>query len=346
MAGRLWRARSFHLYLRLMLLTLCALTPVSAQQHQKIVPKRPLTHRDYDRWRSIQGPQLSPDGRFLAYLLAPQDGDGEIVVRQLATGIEWRSGRGWCRPSAADPSQANSLAQIFITRDSRFAIFVIEPNKEDLTRPRGERRTVAEAPKTGLGIMDLSNGRVTRIDRVRSFQLPANGSGYLAYSLEPRPEDAGTDKRTESSPLILYHLANHTQRAFGNVLEYSLSQDARSLVFTVSSRTGETNGVYVITPGSDQAPAALLAGAGRYRGLTWDAGQTQLAFLSDRDEAGSERPRYKLYHWDRQAPRAAAIVSVETPGFRRGLMISDQAPLSFSSDGSRLFLGVSPPLKT
>ena len=39
--------------------------------------KRPLRHSDYDGWRSIQAPQLSRDGQYLAYLLTPQDGDGE-----------------------------------------------------------------------------------------------------------------------------------------------------------------------------------------------------------------------------------------------------------------------------
>src|SRR5205085_3083378 len=52
--------------------------------------KRPLTHADYDGWRSIQSPQLSRDGRFVAYALTPQDGDGEVVARNLATGQEWR----------------------------------------------------------------------------------------------------------------------------------------------------------------------------------------------------------------------------------------------------------------
>ena len=38
--------------------------------------KRPLNHRDYDSWRTIQGQVLSRDGKFLAYTMFPQDGDG------------------------------------------------------------------------------------------------------------------------------------------------------------------------------------------------------------------------------------------------------------------------------
>src|ERR1700736_6904072 len=57
---------------------------------QPAANKRPLTHNDYDSWRSIQGPQLSPDGQFVAYTLMPQNGDGELVARQLESGKEYR----------------------------------------------------------------------------------------------------------------------------------------------------------------------------------------------------------------------------------------------------------------
>jgi len=43
--------------------------------------KQPVTHADYDSWRSLNGSQLSRDGRYVAYSIIPQDGDGEVVVR-------------------------------------------------------------------------------------------------------------------------------------------------------------------------------------------------------------------------------------------------------------------------
>ena len=38
--------------------------------------KRPLTHKDYDGWRSIVEQKLSSDGKYLAYGLFPEEGDG------------------------------------------------------------------------------------------------------------------------------------------------------------------------------------------------------------------------------------------------------------------------------
>src|SRR5260370_30033766 len=79
-----------------------ASTFVSAQT------KRPLTHRDYDAWRSITSHQLSHDGTFLAYGLFPQDGDGDAVGRNLQTGAESRQPAG-ARPEPGRPDPLAGL---------------------------------------------------------------------------------------------------------------------------------------------------------------------------------------------------------------------------------------------
>jgi len=169
----------------------------SIQAGGRATAKRPLTHQDYDAWRSIQGQTISRDGKFIAYALIPQDGDGEIVVRNLATGVEWRYGRGW-RPPTPPPdgdetpgpaalAQAGRVSRAHFTADSRFAAFTIEPNKGDVLKARKEKKAPDAMPKNALGIMDLSNGQVTRVERVKSFQAPEDGPGWIAYQLEARP---------------------------------------------------------------------------------------------------------------------------------------------------------------
>src|SRR5438105_9947641 len=69
--------------------------------------KRPLTHNDYDGWRHIQNQQLSNDGHYLAYAVFPQQGDGELIVRDLVTGKELHQPIGELppppRPNFANP---------------------------------------------------------------------------------------------------------------------------------------------------------------------------------------------------------------------------------------------------
>ena len=115
------------------------------------------------------------------------------------------------------------------------------------------------------------------------------------------------------------------------------------MVYAVSARDTAKNGVFAVTPGAADAPAALLDGKGKYAKLTWDENQTQLAFLSDRDDAAAKQPKWKLYRWDRQSPAAAVLVSADTPGFRKEFVISDKGTLSFSKDGTRVFFACAPP---
>src|SRR5215470_7997092 len=62
--------------------------------------KRPLNHHDYDGWKSISLQRLSNDGKFLAYGVFPQDGDGEVVIRNLVTGKDQHEPAG-ARPLPA-----------------------------------------------------------------------------------------------------------------------------------------------------------------------------------------------------------------------------------------------------
>lgn len=337
--------------------------------------KKPITHKDYDSWRTIQAQQISRDGKFVAYAFIPQDGDGEIVVRNVASGAEWRAPRGY-RPPTPPPDnpgaaalealagQARFVRPVF-TADNRFVVFGIEPLKADLNKAKKEKKKTEEMPKNALGVMDVSNGQVTKIERVKSFQVPEDGSGFITYLLEAKPEEKKPDttstpnttptpssrpspsskekKKEYGTDLVLRNMASGAERTFSDVLDYSFSKDAKTLVYTVSSKKEETNGVYVLTPHIESLPVALITGKGKYRKLTWDDDQTQLAFISDKDDAEAKQPKFKIYHWNRKDNQAAEIVSIASQNFKKDFVVSDKAGLSFSLDGSRLFLGTAPP---
>lgn len=354
-------------------LFMLALLVSSSALAQQSGSKRPLTHNDYDGWQAIQGQSLSRDGKFVVYALVPQDGDGEVVVRNLATGAEWRHTRGAQpvnppqRSPEAEPGPGPGFGQgpfagrPFFTADSRFAVFQILPTKAETEKAKKEKKRPEEMPRNALGIMDLSTGEVTRVDRVKSFQVPDEGAGFIAYSLEAkveerRPEDRRPDaaaaptrgrrdpKRKEyGTDLVVRNMTDKSERTFPEALEYTLSKDAKSLVFAVSSKKEETNGAFAITTSTADAPVGLLTGKGKYTKLTWDEKQTQLALLSDRDDAASTQPRLKLYRWDRRAATATETVSTATRNFKPGYVISEHGAINFSQDGGKVFFGVAPP---
>ena len=337
--------------------------------------KRPLTHRDYDGWKSITSQKLSNDGKFLAYGLFPQDGDGEVIIRNLATGKEQHEPAG-ARPApplAANPEEGTPLearsVTIAFSSDSKTLVFSAFPAKAELEKARKEKKTGDQAPKDAMVIVDLASGKATRIERVKRFQMPEKSAGVLAYLKEapetkaaPAKPDTGEDSDQQGgrggrggagagngarpefgSDLVLRKLSDASERTFPDAVEFSLTDDGTQLLYAVSAHDTAKNGVFAAPVNSADAPASLLAGKGKYQKLTWDEKQTQLAFVSDRDDAASKQPKWKLYGWDRHSAAAAELASASTPGFRSEFVISDKGNLSFSKDGSRIYFGCAPP---
>jgi dipeptidyl aminopeptidase/acylaminoacyl peptidase len=363
------------------LLCAVALLVSLAAAQQPAPAKRALTHQDYDSWRSILASQLSRDGKFVAYAYVPQDGDGEIVVRNIATGVDWRAPRGY-RPPVPPPDdpganlaefqaeQARLLRPVF-TADNRLVVFGTEPTKAELNKAKKDKKKPEDMPKNGLSIMDLANGTVTRIERVKTFRVPEDNGGFIAYQLESKPEEkpaptepsavapgesnepkpapsqrppaAKGKKKEYGTDLVLRNTTTADERKFSDVLDFTISKDAKTLVFTVASKKEETNGAYAVATDGDGSPVSLLSGKGKYQRLTWDEENTQLAFTSDKEDADAKQPKFRVYHWNRKDPQATEIVSITSPGFRKEFVVSERANLSFSLDGSHLFLGAAPP---
>src|SRR4051794_39737753 len=127
--------------------------------------KRPLTHRDYDGWRSITSQRLSPDGKWLAYGLFPQEGGGGAIVRNLVTGKEQRAPAG-VRPQPAPagdaeegPAPVARAVTISFSSDSHTVVFSTFPAKASSDQARKDRKP---APKDAMVIVNLATGAATR----------------------------------------------------------------------------------------------------------------------------------------------------------------------------------------
>ncbi len=359
----IWRTR-----LALLFVVLCAGFALAQ------TTKRPITHQDYDGWRNIQNQTLSHDGKFLAYGLFPQEGDGEVVVRILQTGKEYREPAGAKpepprpNPAAEDEPPPQPRVTITFTNDNRFVVFSTFPPKADVDKAKKAKAKADDLPKGGMVIMDLASGAVFRVPRVKNFQVPEKGGDVVTYLREPeksQPDKAAAKpengeeksapprgkKKEYGSDLTVRDLgtcgvaetcAAPAARTFPETLEYSLTKDGKLLVYAVASRKEDTNGLFAVSVATATDPHALLAGKGKYTKLAWDEDQKQLAFLSDKDDAAAKQPQFKLYLWTRDAAAPVELVSSATPGFREKCLIGEKGSLSFSRDGRRLFFGVAP----
>ena len=352
--------------------------------------ERPLAHKDYDAWRTINEGRLSRDGKYFAYSFMPQEGDGDVIVRELATGREMKFNVGALPPPpVTPPSEVAPEAEpprrsvtLRFTSDGRYLVANTFPLKVDTDKAKKEKKKPEEMPKGGLLIVSLAAGTENRISEVKSFQVPEKGGAWVAYLKEGKPEPkpaetakpaeiakppaqdaedqrpggprggaaggaAGGARREYGTDLVLRRLeqGDAGERTFAGVIEYSFARDGQALVYAVSSRKEEENGVYSVILGNEAPAAALLSGKGRYAKLTWDREQTQMAFISSKDDPDPKLPKFKVYGWDRKATPAAELVASGTPGFPAKYVVSDKGNLAFSRDGRKLYVPAGPPAK-
>jgi len=173
--------------------------------------KRVLTHADQDIWNAASGVTLSPDGRFLAYTVAPAVGEATFVVKNIPTGAEYRfyaGNRTGATPAApksdADqiPAAAAAIAALrgpsggpTFTPDSKALYFVLQPTKEEVAKARAAKTPLADVPRPVLAVLDTATGKVTtRHEKVRSFSLLGDGAGILVRVMEPEPEAKAAPK--------------------------------------------------------------------------------------------------------------------------------------------------------
>lgn len=195
---------------RSILALLLLATPALAQ-------KKALTQADWDRWQSIQGATLSNDGKWVAYTLAPQVGDGEFVVRSTTSATEYRVPVGYIsrpnntpggeRPRGGGPGGAGGRAgggggragaNGPFTADNRYAFVTVQPTREEVERQeraaagrggRGGRGGAAGAgtgaSQNSIAMVSLADGRITPMPAMRSFRLPAASGKWMVYTSAP-----------------------------------------------------------------------------------------------------------------------------------------------------------------
>ncbi|MCJ7582528.1 MAG: prolyl oligopeptidase family serine peptidase, partial [Candidatus Aminicenantes bacterium] len=173
----------------------------------KAQDKRPLTHQDYDSWKSLGSSTISPDGNWILYLETPQKGEADLVVVNIKTGKEFRHAVGF----TGEGTTAHRAAGSQFSFDSTHVVFLISPSETEIKEAKKEKEKEKEkennqdqmrgggndstAPKKKLGIMSLATGEVTLIEMVKDFKMPEEASGWLAYLKEEEKKEEPKDKK-------------------------------------------------------------------------------------------------------------------------------------------------------
>jgi hypothetical protein len=195
--------------------------------------KKPLDHSTYDTWNTIRNVQVSNDGNWVSYELRPGQGSATMKLYDK-NGIE--KGR-------FERSKGAGFAW-----DGDFLAWMISPSFDSLKAMRRRKVEKEDLPKDSLAILNLATQSAVKIPNVRSFSLPEEWSGHIAYLLDPIkiPEDTTIADSLKITPrpgndengytLILRDLSSARQDTFRYVVDYKFSKYKQQLVFSIYRR--------------------------------------------------------------------------------------------------------------
>jgi dipeptidyl aminopeptidase/acylaminoacyl peptidase len=183
-----------------------------------IAQKKPLDHTVYDGWQSISDRAISNDGKYVAYAVNPQEGDGLLTIQSVAAGYKKQFPRGY---------------GVVITDDSRYAIFRIKPFFKDTRDAKIKKAKADDMPKDSLVILELGTEKIQKVPRAKSFKVPDDAAGWLAYLLDkPGANTARGRNEMDSAARIktmlamadsLAHVADSIRNKVNDVKERGMS---------------------------------------------------------------------------------------------------------------------------
>jgi dipeptidyl aminopeptidase/acylaminoacyl peptidase len=311
-------------------LTLCVVTavPLFAQAPAKARSRVPES--DYAKWETLGSGALSPDGKWVAYDFRKGASTGELRYREVASGTEHSVIRG---------------STPLFCANSRWLFYTINPDTGAAGGGRGGRGSGAtgavSAPvvnRNKLGIVDLSTGAATTLDDVQAYAVNKSCShvALRRYQTPGAPQSRGAD-------LVVRDLGQGTSISFGNVAEYSWSDDGALLgmVIDVNGKTGNAVQVWSTTTG---ALKSLDASDAAYSSLAWRKDGDDLAVLRSRADSGFSDTSYVVIAVHGVATRATKQIYdfAADNNFPAALGVTPHRAPQWSDDGTTLFVGVAP----
>jgi dipeptidyl aminopeptidase/acylaminoacyl peptidase len=304
--------------------------------------KKPLDHSVFDGWQDITGQRISDDGKWIIYVVKPQQGDANLVITN---------------PKNSSRIQVPRADTARITGDSKYAVFMIRPFYNDIRLARIKKKKPTEFPKDTLGLLLLGSKIITKIPAVRSFKL-AQKTSVIAY-MSPadtlkKPAAGDTSKKAvastiapptrEGADLTVKQLVSGKQRTFKYVTDFQLEKYGKLVAFAVTAPRksgGIKSGIYIYDIAKDTV-RAISTGRGNYRNITFDEAGKQLAFTAEKNPEKAPVKPFKLYYYNLTKDSAEVIAEPNAIGMPERWAVSGDGRVYFSKSGSNLYFGTAP----
>ena len=337
---------------------------------------RQLTLNDLLTWKGIRSPALSNDGKWFAYILAPNEGDAEVVVRATAAGAtELRFPIGDPAGAAAGGGgrgAAGGSPNPAISGNNKWVAFLEYASSNTGAAGRGGRggRGGGAGAAAGgananvppkLAIVELATGSKREFESVRSFKFAGDKSDWVAI-LHSAPAGAGgatggaggaaggaaagggAARGPAGTTLELVNLAGGTPVPIGDVAEFAFDNSGDWVAYAVSA-AGDLGNSVQLRQLSTSISRPLDVGKGQYRRLAWSDSNDALAVLRVLNDTSGADEQASVLGWTHAARAGDRTIeiSAKSNGVSGGLVVSSDRAPEWGEHESVIYFGLREP---
>lgn len=293
--------------------------------------KKPLDHSVYDSWESLSGTSLSNDGRMMATMIAPQEGDTTLYLRDLTNNRSLKLER---------------ITRFTLSPDGVYTVGLLKAPFRERRQARIDKKKADEMPDDSLMIIHNYTFEVEKIANVRSFKTAEKVVTHIAYTTT-LPEDTtkeGAKKEKNKELVILRNLFSQEEDTIRNAKEHLFSKYGNAFAVVIQpEKKDSTDAPGVLFVDLDKKTNKRISSEKReYKSLSFDEVGAQLVYLSTGDTSKVEQKVFDLYYFENGADSAHIIADRNAVGLPEGWIFNEHASPSFSKDGSRILVGTAP----
>lgn len=280
--------------------------------------------QDIAYWKSIassRNTEISPDGKWFAYLLTPADeGDAELIVQKTSDSTRF-----------SYPVGATSSARIAFSDDSRFFAYTVSPTEK-------EKKDKKKAEKVIL--VELGTSHKKEFEQTRSFAFNGKKSSYLAILLAPEEGTKPTDPK--GTDLLLYDLGKKQIQNIGNVSDYAFNKGGNWLALALDTRNQAGNGVILLNTETGVVKP-MDTDKASYESLNWNDEGTALALVKGTKDKKYKESLYTVIGIKGLTSTPEMTVydpKKDSLNFPKGMTVSPNRQPQWTDDLSRLIFGI------
>ncbi len=216
--------------------------------------KKPIDHTVYDSWRSIANSSIPQNGNILIYYSTPQQGDDELIIKNLRTDASITVPRG---------------TRAILNGDNNKVVATIKPLYEQTRDAKIKKLSKEKMPKDTLVIIDLNTSEQIKYANLLSVKSSAEPSNYFAFELEAKEKEVAKDstakeessleneklsgdkrergekdnkkdKKEEIKELLVLNTLNNSIDTLKNFDSYTFNKEGSILAYTTKPAKGDT----------------------------------------------------------------------------------------------------------